>query len=318
MWTLLGFITYLLYTSGGLHNIALLAIPICLVFAGIALQTEYFFAFTLLSVLSVVVIGSLEISGMLVNQFSHYTNFLDVVDIAVILSMTAVAVRILADNLLRSIHKARTREKEIRQQSEELRESEEKFRTLTEELPNMVFILKNGRVVYVNEKSKDLIGYSREEIYAPEFDFLSIIAPEHRDFVTQKLRQHMAGFEIEPYEVTLIGVDNKKVECLNMSKLIHFEGEPSVLGMMTDLTELKGLRKKFGKVRAGFHVSSLRQWKPLSPWTNICTSNHSILLPNRCSDARKLKPLDNPSTVSLRFHRSIKTLLFLMHLRKIP
>ena len=116
-----------------------------MVFAGIALETEYFFAFTLLSVLSVVVIGFLEISGMLVNQFSQYTNFLDVVDIAVILSMTAVAVRILADNLLRSIHKARTSEKEIRQQAEELRESEEKFRTLTEELPNMVFILKEWK-----------------------------------------------------------------------------------------------------------------------------------------------------------------------------
>jgi len=29
LWTLLGFITYLLYTSNGLHNFALLGIPIC-------------------------------------------------------------------------------------------------------------------------------------------------------------------------------------------------------------------------------------------------------------------------------------------------
>ncbi len=239
LWTLLGFITYLLYASDGLHNIALLGIPICLVFAGIALRTEYFFAFTLLSVLSVVMIGFLEISGILINPFSQYTDFLDVIDIAVILSMTAVAVRIVADNLLRSIHKARTNEKEMRQQAEEFRESEEKFRTLTEELPNMVFIYKNGRIVYINEKCKELIGYSREEIYTQEFDFLSIFAPEHRDLVMQKFKQHMAGIEIEPYECTLIGIGDKRIDCLNMSKLIHLEGEPSILGIVTDLMEFK-------------------------------------------------------------------------------
>jgi len=44
----------------------------------------------------------------------------------VILSVTAVAVRILADNLLQSINKARTNEKDIRHQAMELKESEEK------------------------------------------------------------------------------------------------------------------------------------------------------------------------------------------------
>jgi hypothetical protein len=104
LWTLLAFITYLLYNSDGLHNIALLGIPICLVFAGIALRPKYFIAFTILSILAVVIIGSLEISGNLVNQYSGHTNFLSIIDIVVILSVTAVTVRILADNLLRSIH----------------------------------------------------------------------------------------------------------------------------------------------------------------------------------------------------------------------
>ena len=35
LWTVMGFITYLLFTAGGLHNIILLGIPICLMFAGI-------------------------------------------------------------------------------------------------------------------------------------------------------------------------------------------------------------------------------------------------------------------------------------------
>jgi PAS domain S-box-containing protein len=239
LWTVMGFITYLLFTAGGLHNIILLGIPICLVFAGIALSPPYFYAFTFLTLLSVIIIGFLEIARVIVKQYHQYTDFLDVVDVAVILVITAIAVRILADHLLRSINKARTSEKAIRKQTDKLRESEEKFRTLTEELPNMIYIHKNGKIVYVNEKCKELIGYSREEIYASDFDFLSIIAPEHRYLVLQKIRQHLAGTKVEPYECTLIDKEDKKIECLKMSKLIHYEGEPSVLGIVTDLTELK-------------------------------------------------------------------------------
>ena len=121
----------------------------------------------------------------------------------------------------------------------ELKESEEKFRTLTEELPNMVFIYKNGKIVYVNERCKELIGFTREEIYAAGFDFLSIITPEHRDVVMQKFFQHKIGVEVEPYECTFIGKRNQRIECLQMSKVIHYEGEPAILGIVADLTEFK-------------------------------------------------------------------------------
>ena len=239
LWTLLGFITYLLYTSNGLHNFALLGIPICLVFAGIALRATYFYAFTILTILSVVSIGFLEMHGLLINRDVTQTTTFDIIDIAVILSVTAVAVRILADNLLRSINKARMNEKDIRHQAMELKESEEKFRTLTEELPNMVFIYKNGKIIYVNERCKEIIGFTREEIYETGFDFLSTIAPEHRDVVMQKFFQHKIGVEVEPYECSFIGKTNKKIECLQMSKVIHYEGEPAILGIVADLTEFK-------------------------------------------------------------------------------
>lgn len=239
IWTLLGFTIYLLYTSNGLHNNALLAIPVCLVFAAIGLRTKYFYAFTALALLSIITVGLLEISGILVSPYSKYTTYFDVIDITVIFSVMAVSVRTLAENFLRSISKARLREKEIRIQAEELRESEEKFRTLTDELPNMVFIYKNGRIIYVNEKCRELIGFSRIEIYAPGFDFLSIISPEHRELIVQKFSQQLSGTEAEPHQCTFIAKGGRRIPCLNMSKMIHFEGEPAILGIVTDLSEFK-------------------------------------------------------------------------------
>ena len=54
VWTLLGFITFLMYTSDGLRSVALLGIPICLVFAGISLRPQYFYAYTILTVFAVI------------------------------------------------------------------------------------------------------------------------------------------------------------------------------------------------------------------------------------------------------------------------
>jgi PAS domain-containing protein len=64
-----------------------------------------------------------------------------------------------------------------------LRESEEKFRNLAEQSPNMIFINRGGRVVYANRRCEELMGYSREEFYSPDFDFRDLISPEHREMV---------------------------------------------------------------------------------------------------------------------------------------
>jgi len=55
--------------------------------------------------------------------------------------------------------------------------SDSTFRYLAEESPNMIFINAGGRVVYANLMCERLMEYSREELYAPDFDFLRLIAP---------------------------------------------------------------------------------------------------------------------------------------------
>ena len=43
------------------------------------------------------------------------------------------------------------------------------FKAFTEQSPNMIFINKGGRVVYVNKRCVETMGYSRDEFYAPDF-----------------------------------------------------------------------------------------------------------------------------------------------------
>ena len=64
-----------------------------------------------------------------------------------------------------------------------LQDSEAKFKALSENSPNMIFIQKDGRIVYVNKKCKEIIGYKSEEFYSPDFDFFSLYTPEYRDII---------------------------------------------------------------------------------------------------------------------------------------
>jgi len=128
---------------------------------------------------------------------------------------------------------------ERKRAEEALRESEEKFRSLAEQSPSMIFINKKGEVVYANKRCEEIMGYKREEFYSPDFDFLSLIAPESRDHVKASFSRHMKGEEVPPYEYTLVTKDGKKIPAIDTTKLILYEGENALLGIITDITERK-------------------------------------------------------------------------------
>ena len=118
-------------------------------------------------------------------------------------------------------------------------ESEEKFRTVTDQSPNMIFINHQGKVVYVNRKCEQIMGYSRDEFYDPDFDFMALIAPESRDLIQSNFIRHMQGEEIARYECPLINRDGNRIDVIITTKSINYAGERSILGIITDITERK-------------------------------------------------------------------------------
>ncbi len=123
-----------------------------------------------------------------------------------------------------------------------LRESEVKFRTVTEQSPNMIFINKKGRVVYCNRRCQEIMGYSAEEFYAPDFNFFALIAPESIDRIRENFQKHMTGQEVDPYEYTLLDRNGNRIEAIITTRLIPYEGEMSILGIVTDISETKRLQ----------------------------------------------------------------------------
>lgn len=120
-----------------------------------------------------------------------------------------------------------------------LRESEDQFRTLADKSPNMIFINQGGRITYVNEASEEMMGYTRDEYYSTDFDFMDLIAPDYRSFIRERFGQHMQEIEVPPYESELITKDGRKLNTIHTTRLINFAGSTAILGIVTDLTGQK-------------------------------------------------------------------------------
>ena len=125
----------------------------------------------------------------------------------------------------------------------ELKQSEEQFRTVAEKSPNMIFINKKGKIVYVNTKCEELMGYKRSEFYSPDFSFFTLIAPDSIETVELNFRKHMSGEQVDPYEYAIVNKEGKRIEAIIATKLIDYEGEKAILGIVTDISERKRMEK---------------------------------------------------------------------------
>jgi PAS domain S-box-containing protein len=163
-------------------------------------------------------------------------------------------------NIIESYKISRQRKETV----EELKESEEKFKSLAEQSPNMIFINKVDKIVYTNKKCEEILGYKKEEFYAHDFDFRCLIAPESVAFVRKNLQKQQRGKDIEPYEYTLITKNGKRIEGINTTKLIKYENEDAILGIITDISERKHAEEMLIKREAYLEVIAYMGQKLLS------------------------------------------------------
>ncbi|KJR43653.1 PAS/PAC sensor signal transduction histidine kinase [Candidatus Magnetoovum chiemensis] len=125
-----------------------------------------------------------------------------------------------------------------------LKDSEEKFRYLADKSPNMIFINNKGTVVYVNDKCVEITGYTKEELYSADFNFMQLIAPESIELIKDKFRHHLEQEDVPPYEYSILTKYGKRIEAINTTKIIPYDGEKAVLGIITDITDRRQREEK--------------------------------------------------------------------------
>jgi len=122
---------------------------------------------------------------------------------------------------------------------ESLMESEEKFRNLAEQSPNMIFIFRRGIIVYANKRCEEITGFKKEYFYSPGFNFQSLTLPEQAKLITENFNRQLRRENVMPFEIAVTGKDGNRIDVILTPKVIKYDGEDSILGIITDVTEIK-------------------------------------------------------------------------------
>ncbi len=119
-----------------------------------------------------------------------------------------------------------------------LRESEAKFRQVAETASCGIWILQEGRMVYVSPQVEVMSGYSREEILA--MDPWEIVHPDFRSVLLERARAFPQSAKLLANFQFKIITRNGKERWLELTDSpLQFQGKPAILVTALDITDAK-------------------------------------------------------------------------------
>ncbi len=118
-----------------------------------------------------------------------------------------------------------------------LRAAEAKYRGLVEQSLVGVYILQNDRLVYVNPKGADILGYSPQELFDLPWAF-SLLHEQDRALVIDQLSR-LGGADHANVQLTLRGLrkDGDVVQAEAFCSVTEFAGRPAILATVIDISD---------------------------------------------------------------------------------
>lgn len=120
-----------------------------------------------------------------------------------------------------------------------LKESEERYRKLVEFSPEAVVVHSEGRIQYLNPTALRTFGVERPEVLLGR-SILDFIHPDYRELMIGRVRKIVeSGEPTEWIEAKLVAPDGRVFDTETKGTPFLFQGRPSVLTLVRDITERK-------------------------------------------------------------------------------
>lgn len=119
----------------------------------------------------------------------------------------------------------------------EHRQVEELYKTLAENSIAGVFIIQNGKFIFINTSAIAYAGYSAAELIGQGADI--IVHPDDKEMVRIKSREMLAGKSNQAFDFRII-TKVKEVRWVSQTVTpVQYKGKRAILGNALDVTELK-------------------------------------------------------------------------------
>ncbi|MDH7480456.1 MAG: PAS domain S-box protein [Armatimonadota bacterium] len=142
---------------------------------------------------------------------------------------SVVLLKILGEILANALDRKKT--------EEALMEAESKYRSLVEESLVGVYIIQNGKLIYVNPRAAEIFGYTPDEVIEKK-TALDLTAPESRALVAENISKRIRG-EVKSIHYTFKGLkkDGSIIDVEVYGTRTTFKGKPAIIGTLLDITE---------------------------------------------------------------------------------
>jgi PAS domain S-box-containing protein len=132
-------------------------------------------------------------------------------------------------------------------EAEATRRAEAQMRGVVEGSAQGIVVIDQTGVVYVNDTFARMIGYAdaKESTALQSRDPNSMIHPDDRQMVSNRLRARLAGSEVmSHYELRLIRRDGTTVWTETRAAFVRWNGKPASLSWMNDITQRKRMEEE--------------------------------------------------------------------------
>ncbi|MDX1707715.1 MAG: PAS domain S-box protein [Desulfobacterales bacterium] len=133
-----------------------------------------------------------------------------------------------------------------------LHESELKYATLVEDAPIGVYIIRDDKIEFANDKFADIYGYSKEELIGS--NALDLVYPDDRPLVKQWREKRLNGEKVPvEYESRGLKKNGDLIWVTRSFSQINYKGRPAISGIVADISKRRraeeALRKSDKELR---------------------------------------------------------------------
>lgn len=152
----------------------------------------------------------------------------------------------------------RDKNKELLISKDQVEKSRERYKNLVKYLPDAVLGIKDWKIQYVNKATLKLLG--AENYYDLEGrDILSIIHPDYKEFVVNRLNMLLKGEEFVPIvEEKFVTLNGDSVEVEVSSINLDFNGDDYILAVARDITDKKMMYERENELIRGIAEEKLK------------------------------------------------------------